>query len=487
MATRSPSMRPGVDQVVYRLAPNPGEPARPLARIASGGELSRVALAIKRVLAEADDTPDARVRRGRHAASAAAAPTRSGGACGRSPGATRSCASPTCPRSRPTPTPTSGSPSASATAGRSPRSSGSTARAGSSSSPRCSAAGRATPAALASARELLDRAEAWRAGPVGRRSAEPAGRRDDRLDRGDRGLPRLPPRRARPRRRPRSAPIAATSRDFAARARRRRRLGTLAGRRPSRYLAARTRRGRRGEPGLAPTSLRRRAAALKGFYRFAFGEGLIDVDVAAHLDLPRQTPAACPTRSTSTRSSALLEAASRRARRCATGRCWSCSTRPACGSARRSGSIARTSRSTAASCGSSARATRSGSCPIGEVALDWLDGAGSTGRGRPCSRSHHVDAGPRRAAVPRRPRPAARAPAGLGGGRRAAATRRGPRRPGQPAHAAPLVRDAPARGRRRPAGRPGVARTCEYLHDPALHAPDRRADPGRLRRAHPRA
>ena len=54
-----------------------------------------------------------------------------------------------------------------------------------------------------------------------------------------------------------------------------------------RYRAARTRRGRRSDPGLAPTSLRRRAAAIKGFYRFAFGEGLIDVDVAAHLDLPR--------------------------------------------------------------------------------------------------------------------------------------------------------------------------------------------------------
>jgi DNA repair protein RecN (Recombination protein N) len=47
----------GVDQVVYRLSPNAGEPFRPLARIASGGELSRVALAIKQVLAEADDTP----------------------------------------------------------------------------------------------------------------------------------------------------------------------------------------------------------------------------------------------------------------------------------------------------------------------------------------------------------------------------------------------------------------------------------------------
>jgi len=47
----------GVDEVVFRLEPNPGEPARPLARIASGGELSRVALAIRRILAEADETP----------------------------------------------------------------------------------------------------------------------------------------------------------------------------------------------------------------------------------------------------------------------------------------------------------------------------------------------------------------------------------------------------------------------------------------------
>jgi DNA repair protein RecN (Recombination protein N) len=47
----------GADEIVFRLAPNPGEPARPLARIASGGELSRVALAIKQVVAAADDTP----------------------------------------------------------------------------------------------------------------------------------------------------------------------------------------------------------------------------------------------------------------------------------------------------------------------------------------------------------------------------------------------------------------------------------------------
>ena len=47
----------GIDQVVFRIAPNPGEPARPLAKIASGGELSRIALAVKEVLAEVDATP----------------------------------------------------------------------------------------------------------------------------------------------------------------------------------------------------------------------------------------------------------------------------------------------------------------------------------------------------------------------------------------------------------------------------------------------
>lgn len=47
----------GVDVVVFRIAPNVGEPARPLARIASGGELSRLALALEEVLAEADATP----------------------------------------------------------------------------------------------------------------------------------------------------------------------------------------------------------------------------------------------------------------------------------------------------------------------------------------------------------------------------------------------------------------------------------------------
>lgn len=47
----------GVDRVEFYLSANPGEEPRPLARVASGGELSRVALAIKRVLAEVDAVP----------------------------------------------------------------------------------------------------------------------------------------------------------------------------------------------------------------------------------------------------------------------------------------------------------------------------------------------------------------------------------------------------------------------------------------------
>jgi DNA repair protein RecN (Recombination protein N) len=44
----------GLETAELLLSPNPGEELRPLARIASGGELSRVLLAVKRVLAESD-------------------------------------------------------------------------------------------------------------------------------------------------------------------------------------------------------------------------------------------------------------------------------------------------------------------------------------------------------------------------------------------------------------------------------------------------
>lgn len=44
----------GAERAEILLAPNPGEPPRPLARIASGGELSRILLAVKRTLARRD-------------------------------------------------------------------------------------------------------------------------------------------------------------------------------------------------------------------------------------------------------------------------------------------------------------------------------------------------------------------------------------------------------------------------------------------------
>ena len=43
-----------MDQLELTLAANPGEPARPLRKVASGGELSRTMLALKTVLAEHD-------------------------------------------------------------------------------------------------------------------------------------------------------------------------------------------------------------------------------------------------------------------------------------------------------------------------------------------------------------------------------------------------------------------------------------------------
>ncbi len=45
----------GTDDVEFQISVNPGEPLRPLMKIASGGELSRIMLAIKTVLADKDD------------------------------------------------------------------------------------------------------------------------------------------------------------------------------------------------------------------------------------------------------------------------------------------------------------------------------------------------------------------------------------------------------------------------------------------------
>ena len=47
----------GLDTIEFQFAPNPGEPARPLRAIASSGEMARVMLALKTVLATEDEVP----------------------------------------------------------------------------------------------------------------------------------------------------------------------------------------------------------------------------------------------------------------------------------------------------------------------------------------------------------------------------------------------------------------------------------------------
>ena len=47
----------GVDQVEFLISANPGEPLKPMARVASGGETARLMLALKSTLAHADATP----------------------------------------------------------------------------------------------------------------------------------------------------------------------------------------------------------------------------------------------------------------------------------------------------------------------------------------------------------------------------------------------------------------------------------------------
>ena len=47
----------GVDQVEFMISANPGEPLKPMAKVASGGETARLMLALKSVLTHADATP----------------------------------------------------------------------------------------------------------------------------------------------------------------------------------------------------------------------------------------------------------------------------------------------------------------------------------------------------------------------------------------------------------------------------------------------
>lgn len=53
----SDASRHGFDQIDFLISPNPGEDMKPLKKIASGGEISRVMLALKHQLAKVDKTP----------------------------------------------------------------------------------------------------------------------------------------------------------------------------------------------------------------------------------------------------------------------------------------------------------------------------------------------------------------------------------------------------------------------------------------------
>ena len=55
--SRGPLASHGQDSIEFYIATNPGEPPKPLAKIASGGELSRITLAIKNALADRDAVP----------------------------------------------------------------------------------------------------------------------------------------------------------------------------------------------------------------------------------------------------------------------------------------------------------------------------------------------------------------------------------------------------------------------------------------------
>ncbi len=57
LAGDAPFGQNGQDTVEFMFSANPGEPLKPLAKVASGGELSRVMLALKTILAESDHVP----------------------------------------------------------------------------------------------------------------------------------------------------------------------------------------------------------------------------------------------------------------------------------------------------------------------------------------------------------------------------------------------------------------------------------------------
>ena len=104
---RRPRAPAGFERVELRFAAGPGQSPAPLAKTASGGELSRAMLACRSVLADLDDDPDARVRRGRRRDRRPGRTGRRAAAGAAGARRARCSSSRTCRRSRASPTGTS--------------------------------------------------------------------------------------------------------------------------------------------------------------------------------------------------------------------------------------------------------------------------------------------------------------------------------------------------------------------------------------------
>ena len=480
----------GIDVVVFLIAPNPGEPARPLARIASGGELSRVALAIEEVLVEADATPTLvfdEIDAGIGGRSADPVGRTLVGPRRPPPGPVRDApAADRGPRRCPLRDPQGAARRSHRDRGPSPRRRGAGAGAGRDArrrgrragvrgvGPRAARAGRPVPGEpRRPARPARDAGGRSSGSSRGARSARSSGR--------FRGTLPLPPRRS-------SSTCASSA---ASLPRRSKSYGSdLAafGRSPGAaewgssheaaidYLAGLAGATDRSGRVLRTTSLRRRTAALRSFYRFALAEELVAVgrreppgpapraaDPAGPADRGRGGPAAgrrgprpggCRRVATSGRARARqLRGGARGAPRPGSPRAALCRRAPRQRGARPRRRRPGPRRRERARRGEGRSRARGAGWRRGHRLAPPVPRDRAPGAGRRRSRAH----GPRRPRLPVRsraaPRPEPRLVRGEAGGRRS--------RPGRARlapHPPPLLRDAPPRGRRRPARRTGVAR-----------------------------
>ena len=234
------------------------------------------------------------------------------------------------------------------------------------------------------------------------------------------------------------------------------------------FVADAGRRRRRGRPPVAPATLQRKVACLRSFYRHLRRQGLLDDDPTANLRAPAQSRRLPQVLTRDEVAQAARAAAGHRAGRAARPRAARADVRLR--AARVGGDRPRGRRRRPR--GRHPARPRQGlqGAPRAGRLGRHARGRAYLGRGRPQLVGDRLEA---RLFVNHR-----------GGGltrqglykivQRHAATA-GPRGQDEPAHAAPHVRDAPAGRRLRPALAAGDARPRRHRHDPALHAPLRRA------------